>query len=183
MAIESFRKQRKSLQAQIDLLELKKSRLEITSPIAGTITTPQLKRRYTDFPTVASFALLEVVDLKGAWQLELKIPQGKMGYIDSAFQDEEGRVLDVEFKIGTNPNLNLKGKLSKASVEPRAVPSETAAPDFRAIVEISPDQIEELQNELRSGAGATAKILCGKVPLGKFCFYQVWDFLQTKVFF
>jgi hypothetical protein len=131
----------------------------------------------------ASFALLEVVDLEGNWQLELKIPQGKMGYIDTAFIEKDTDVLDVEFKIGTNPNLNLKGKLSRSSVDLRAVPSESGAPDFRAIVEITPDQRDELDDELRSGAGATAKILCGKKPLGKVCFYQVWDFLQTTVFF
>jgi multidrug efflux pump subunit AcrA (membrane-fusion protein) len=183
MAIKSYQKQRKVLESQIELMKLKKSRLEISSPIDGIITTPELKRRYTDYPVEPSFALLEVANLDGDWQLELKIPQGKMGYVDSAFIEKDTDVLDVEFKIGTNPNLNLKGKLSRKSVDMRAVPSESGAPDFRAIVQITPEQRDELNDELRSGATATAKILCGKKPLGQVCFYQAWDFLRTTIFF
>jgi hypothetical protein len=50
-------------------------------------------------------------------------------------------------------------------------------------VEIEPSQLADLQNELRSGAGATAKIRCGTRSLGFVCFYQIYDFLRTKVFF
>ncbi len=183
MAIDLFQKQRKTLAAQLALMELKKSQHEIVSPIDGTVTTPQLKRRYTDFPAVANFPLLEVVDLDGSWQLELKIPQNKMAYVDEAYKQNPDQLLDVEFKIGTNPNLNLKGTLARSAVDDRGVHSDKGAPDFRAIVEIDPDQLVELQSELRSGAGATAKILCGKRSLGFVCFYQIYDFLRTKIFF
>jgi hypothetical protein len=181
MAIELFEKQRRTLESKIKLMKLKKSYQEVVSPIDGTITTPQPRRRYKDFPAVANLALLEVVDLEGAWQLELKVPQNKVAYIDEALQVSEDDTLQVEFKIGTNPNLNLVGTLT--SVGQRAVPSESGAPDYRAIVEIEPGQLADLQDELRSGVGATAKILCGKRPLGFVCFYQVYDFLRTKVFF
>lgn len=183
MAIDLFQKQRKTLTLKLGLMETKKSQLKIDSPIDGTVTTPQLKRRYKDFPVVANYPLLEVVNLDGDWQLELKIPQNKMAYVDEAFKKNPGQLLDVEFKIGTNPNLNLKGTLAKPAVDDRGVPSESGAPDFRAIVEIEPDQLEDLQNELRSGAGATAKIRCGKRSLGFVCFYQIYDFMRTKVFF
>ena len=183
MAIDLFQKQRTRLTSTLELMELKKSQQKIISPIDGTVTTPQLKRRYTDFPVAANYPLLEVVHLDGTWQLELKIPQNKMAYVDEAFKKNPGQLLNVEFKIGTNPNLNLKGTLARSAVDDRGVPSEQGAPDFRAIVEIEPDQLEELQNELRSGAGATAKILCGKRSLGFVCFYQVYDFMRTKVFF
>lgn len=181
MAIRQYEKQKETLEAQLELMYEKKSFQEITSPIAGTIITPQPKRRYKDFPVSANLALLEVADLKGTWQLELKIPQNKVAYIDEAFKKNGGQPLDVVFKIGTNPNLNLKGKV--ANIDQRAVPSETGAPDFRAIVEIDSAQLADLKEELRSGAGATAKIQCGKRALGFVWFYQIYDFMRTKVFF
>ena len=183
MAIVNIQNQRAVLVKQIELMEKKKSQLVIVSPIDGTVTTSRLKRRYTDFPAVANFPLLEVVDFDGNWQLELKIPQNKIAYVDEAFKENPGELLDVEFKIGTNPNLNLKGTLARTSVDDRGIQSDQGAPEFRAIVEIKPEQMEELQNELRSGAGATAKILCGKRSLGFVCFYQIYDFMRTKVFF
>lgn len=183
LSIDLFKKLRKNLLSRIELMEEKRRQHLIVSPIDGTVTTSQMKRRYLGFPVDANYPLLEVVDLEGSWQLELKIPQNKIGYVNEAFNKNPDLVLNVEFKIGTNPNLNLKGTLARSAIDLRAVPSETGSPDFRAIVKIEPEQLEELQNELRSGAGATAKILCGKKPLGFVCFYQIYDFMRTKVFF
>jgi len=162
-------------------MKLKRTYQEIVSPIDGTVITPQPQRKYKDFPVSPNHALLEVVDLDGAWQLELKIPQAKVAYIDQAFIEAEGKPLEVEFKIGTDPNLTLYGTV--VNILPRAVPSEAGPPEYRAIVEIEHEQLKELNEELRSGVGATAKILCGKRPLGFVCFYQVYDYLRTQIFF
>ena len=93
----------------------------------------------------------------------------------------EDHQLEVEFRIGSNPNLVLDGRL--VSVASRAVPSESGVPEFRAIVEADAEQFQQLSNELRSGTGVTAKIHCGKRPLGKVWFYQIIDWLKTNVFF
>ncbi len=174
-----------SLSEQYKLMEQKKRFLHITSPIDGTVVTPQPKRRLMNFPATANLAVLEVVDLTGTWQLELNIPQNKIGYIDEALkqrqQQKKPEPLTVEFRIGTNPNLNLRGTL--VSVASRAVASETGSPTFQAIVDADGEQFRELTDELRTGAGVTAKIHCGTRSLGFVCFYQVIDWLRTNVFF
>ena len=71
----------------------------------------------------------------------------------------------------------------RISVSRRAVPSELGVNEFRAIVEIAPQELENCRDELRSGVGVTARIFCGKKSSGFVCFYQVIDFLRTKVFF
>ena len=181
MSVDHLQKKISTMEEQLELMKLKRTYQEIVSPINGTVITPQPQRRYKDFPVSPNHALLEVVDLEGSWQLELKIPQAKVVYIDRALIDADGEPLDVEFKIGTDPNLTLNGKI--LNILPRAVPSDSGPPEYRAIVDIEQDQLEELKEELRSGAGATAKILCGKRPLGFVCFYQVYDFFRTQVFF
>jgi len=169
-----------TLEEQLELMKLKRTYQEITSPIDGTVITPQPKRRYKDFPVGPNHALLEVVDLDGDWQLELTIIESEVNYIDEAFEKNDGEPLEVEFRIGTNPTLLLQGTISE--ILQRAVPSDTGPPEYRAVVKIEPDQIEDLREELRSGAGATAKILCGKRPLGFVCFYQVYDYLRRTFF-
>ena len=181
MAIQLAEAEMKGMEDQLGLLRAKEKYLNITSPIDGTIITPNPKRRYKNFVANSSMALLEVADLDGEWQLELKIPEAKVGYVDEAFRNNDGKPLDVEFKIGTDASLNLKGTLE--SVAQRASPSEAGPPAYRAIVKIHPDQLYKLEEELRSGASSTAKILCGKRSLGFVCFYQVYDFLRTKVWF
>ncbi len=181
MNIQLLKTKMKALKSQLELMRSKQAYLNIVSPIDGTIITPNPKRRYKNFPVNSGMALLEVADLEGAWQLELKIPEAKVGYVDQAFINNKGEPLVVEFKIGTNPNLNLKGTL--AAVANRASPSESGPPEYRAVVNIDEEQLKELRKELRSGAGATAKIMCGKRSLGFVCFYQIYDFLRTKIFF
>lgn len=181
ISIKMSKQERKSLTQQLAILERKKAYQTITSPIKGTVITPQPKRRLTGLPVTRDFALLEVADLKGAWQLELKIPEGRVGYVDKVLADADGDPLHVEFKIGSNPNLTLNGKL--VSVARRAVPSDQGVTEFRAIVEIDADELRNLDDELRSGVGVTARIFCGQYSSGFVCFYQVYDFLQTQVFF
>lgn len=170
----------KTLREQLEFMERKLEYRDIVSPIDGTIITTQVQRKLKDFPVTPTNVLLEIADLEGSWQLELKIPATKVGYIDKALLANDGKPIEVEFKIGTDPNLTLNGTVSE--ILPRAVPSESGPPEFRAVVDIAPEQLEELENELRSGAGATAKILCGKKSMGFVCFYQVYDWLRTQLF-
>ena len=184
MQLVQLRNEKKALEAQLDLWKLKEGYQTVVSPIEGTIITSQLERRFNQLPVEPNYPLLEVAQLDGSWQLELKIPQTNVVYVEEAFAKSENKPLDVEFKIGTNPNLNLKGTLVRDKVEGRLFQSETTGePVLRAIVEIPDEQLEELQNELRSGAGATAKILCGKKPLGYVWFHQIYDWFRIKIFF
>ena len=67
----------------------KRSFQTIKSPIDGTVITPQPKRRLLNFPATANLAVLEVADFDGPWQMELQIPQNKIGYVTEAMLDAE----------------------------------------------------------------------------------------------
>ena len=161
------------------LLEIKRKSLEVFSPIDGRVVTWEAKRRLTDFPVSANQIVMSVADFDGKWQLELRIPQNKVGYVTKALAENDNEPLDVEFVLGTNANLRAKGKLIR--IADRADVSEAGIPEFRAIVEANLDNIAI--EELRPGAGVTAKIKCGRHRLGFVWFYQILDFLRTKVFF
>lgn len=160
------------------LLEEKQGALEITSPIDGKIITRDPKRRLADLPVNASQLLLQVSRQDGPWELEIRIPQHKIAYVDQAIteslkNDGDGK-LKVEFATATNPNETLVGKL--VSVSDRTFPDEQGVPHYRGIV--SEVDVEPLEKP-RPGAGVTVRIFCGKVPLGFYCFHQPWDWLRT----
>ena len=181
ITIKTEIQKQESLVKQLEILDKKRNYQTVLSPIDGVVVTPRPQTRLTLLPATRDMALLEVADLTGPWQLELKIPEGRVGYVDQALADSQDKKLPVEFKIGSNPNLTLKGSL--ISVARRAVPSELGVNEFRAIVEIEPEELEDLRDELRSGVGVTARIFCGERSSGFVCFYQIIDFLKTKVFF
>jgi len=161
-----------------ELLQEKQQALEILAPIGGTIITRDPKRRLSELPVNASQLLLQISRQDGPWELEIRIPQHKIAYVDEAVResrenDGDGK-LRVEFATATNPNETLVGKL--VSVSDRTFPDEQGVPHYRGIV--SDVDVQPLEKP-RPGAGVTVRIFCGKVPLGFYCFYQPWDWLRT----
>ena len=175
--LKLYEKRKANLIAQQELIEMKKKRLNIYAPIDGTVVTWDAKRRLPGLPVTANQALLAVDKLDGDWQLELKVPQNKIGYINRAIIESEDEPLDVSFIIETNPNLRLNAQL--IDLASRAEASDEGIPEFRATAKANPEQL----NELRPGAGVTARVACGEVKLWYWCFYQVYDWVRTKVLF
>ena len=160
------------------LLEEKQDALVITAPIGGTIITRDPKRRLSELPVNASQLLLQVSRQDGPWELEIRIPQHKIAYVDEAAGESlkagENGKLKVEFATSTDPNKTLVGKLVRVS--DRTFPDEQGVPHYRGIV--SEIDLEPLKKP-RPGARVTVRISCGKVPLGFYCFHQPWDWLRT----
>ncbi len=180
--IQKLIDEKHGLDEKLRRLHEKRDELTILSPIEGRIVTWEVNQRLKGLPVTANQPILAVADFDGPWQLEVKIPQGDIGYVQSALTANNDEPIDVDFVVGTNPNLTLHGKLIRIS--DRAEMSESGAAEFRAVVEAD---VEELRKnggkELRQGAGVTARIKCGRKSLGFVWFYQVYDFFRTTVFF
>ena len=175
---EQLNKQKANLENRIGLLNEKERMLTIASPIDGKVVTWDAKNRLQDLPISKNQHVLAVADFNGDWQAELRVPQNQVGYVVAAMNDNKNEQLDVEFRVATNPNILFKGKLIRLA--DRTDPGEAGVPEFKAIVAAD---VSELKKDLRPGAGLTAKIHCGRFPTGKVWFYQVIDFLRTRVFF
>jgi hypothetical protein len=75
------------LRAQRDLQLLKKSELMVKSPIDGTVMTWLLKERLNARPLQMGQELMRIADLGKEWQLELHMPDQRMGFVEAAQQD------------------------------------------------------------------------------------------------
>lgn len=173
--------QRRYLREKLTLLDQKQERQKIIAPFTGRITTWAPKRRLTDLPRSTNQMVLSIADTTSQWQLELSIPQNKNGYITSAIANNNGKPLKVEFILGSDANSSFEGEL--ISVAQRAEMSDAGVPEFRAIVNADFEEAKEILEGLRPGTGVTAKVICGRRPMGFVWFYQVIDFLRTRVFF
>ncbi len=169
--------QRDGLLEMRQLLEQQMEALLIYSPIDGVVMTWDAKRRLENLPILANQPLLSIANLAGPWQVELLIPQNKVGYIQVAQLEQDNPHLPADFLLTTNPNVRHQGTL--AAISDRAEANEQGLTEFRAIVDIVSMDIEQP----KAGAGVTARIDCGKQSLGFVWFYQVYDFLRTRVFF
>ena len=179
--IGQLNSQKANLEKQLQLIDMKKRMLTINSPIAGTVITWEAKKRLTDLPVGRKQHVLTVADFEGTWVAELRIPQHQVGYVAAAIRENEGELLDVEFRIATNPNLLFNGKLLRLA--DRTDPGQSGVPEFRAIVTVDDEELEELRPDLRPGAGLTAKIHCGQRSQGFVWFYQIVDYFRMNVTF
>ena len=171
---------RQQLANQIDkrkLLDVKKKGMEIRSPIDGKVVTWDLRRRLKDLTVRSNQQVISVANFAGDWQTELRISEGKLGYIMQAMKENENEPLDVEFRVATNPNVLLKGTLEQKNVAARADTGQSGVPEFRAIVDADVSDLEDL----KPGAGVTANVRCGRRPLGFVWSYQVIDWLRLNV--
>lgn len=174
--INQLEQQQENLRERIGLMEKKQSMQTLASPIDGVVVTWDARNRLTDLPVSANQYVLSVADLDGEWQAELRIPQNQVGYVVAAMK-KNGEPLNVEFRVATDPNVLIEGKLVRLA--DRTDPGESGVPEFRAVVHGDLSKLKDL----RPGAGLTAKIHCGEKPLGFVWFYQIIDFLRTRVFF
>ncbi len=178
---QMLKEQKANQKELMKLLEKKQKMLDVRAPLAGSVITRD-PQRLKDYPVNPGQKLLTISQLDGPWELEIKIPQHKIGYIDDAIrvakEDDEGRLLRVTYIVSTNPNATLEGELVRIS--DRTFPDDQGVPHYRGVVRAL--DIENLEKP-RPGAGVTASIECGQRSLGFRCFYQLWDWYRTQVIF
>ncbi|MDR1289957.1 MAG: HlyD family efflux transporter periplasmic adaptor subunit [Planctomycetaceae bacterium] len=171
------------------------SDLIIRSPISGTVVTWDVKQRLSSKRPVSRMqSLMEVADEAGAWQLELKMPEKRMGYIlehqKRLRETDPNAKLRVEFIMATDPNKKYYGTVMDNGIHDRAeVRSDTGNAGAASsslnivLIKVDLDNQELLPVSIRPGADCTARIDCGKKPLGYVLFYEVIAFIQKNVIF
>ena len=163
--------------------EMMKELMELSAPIDGTIITWNPQQRLKGLVVEPNQTLVSVYQMDGMWQLEVNIPQMKVGYVTRAQErvladdDPDNNKLTAVFAMSTNPNTTYEGVLERVSIRPHT--DESGIQKYRAIIKVDPKDMEK--SELKPGAGATVKIYCGKERLYKACFHQIIDWWNLNV--
>jgi biotin carboxyl carrier protein len=161
--------------------EMMASIMEVRAPIDGTVITWNSQQRLNGFVVDPNQTLLTISQLDGMWQLEVKIPHIKVGYVDRALakaKENGDDFIVAEFAMSTNPNKKYTGQLKKIAIRPHT--DDSGIQKYRGIINVDPKDLDF--SELRPGAGATVKIFCGKVPMHKAFFHQITDWIKTNVY-
>ena len=169
-----------SLRKQMDLLAQKREMLQVRSPIDGRVVTWNLEERLLGRPVNRGENLLEIADPTSDWELEVYMPEYRMGHIAKA-QAAVAEKLPVTFFLATNPRQQLHGQVEEIhrSAEVRGEDGNTV------LVRVSFDQKElrETNDDPKIGAGATAKVHCGRRAIGYVWFHDLVDFVRAKILF
>jgi biotin carboxyl carrier protein len=169
-----------SLQKQLDLLLQKQEDLQVRSPLDGRIVTWNVEDRLLGRLVNRGEELLEVADPTSPWELEVTMPESRMGHIAKAWAESNGN-LKVTFFLALNPGEKLEGKVEEVhrSAEVRGDEGNTVL--LRC--SFDQDRLREVIGDPKIDAGATAKVHCGKRPIGYVYLHDLVDFVRAKILF
>ena len=170
-----------SLEAQRKLYETKKLDLAVRSPIEGVIVTWQVRDRLMLRPVEKGQVLLNVADKTGPWELEIHLPDDRLGHVNRAYAETRaaGRELEVDYILATDPGTRHIGTVKEIheQAEVRGEQGNTV------LLRITIDPSRHEKEELGAGASVTARINCGKRPLGYVIFHDLVAFIQQHILF
>jgi multidrug efflux pump subunit AcrA (membrane-fusion protein) len=165
----------------VRLLQIKQKQLEqlnVVSPAQGQVVTWQLKEKLLRRPVKLGDNIMTIVDPTGPWELELEFPEKKMGHLLNA-QEEFSDALQVTFVVASDPQKKYRGRVTKidrkADVRGDKGNTVLVRADFNK--ESFPADL------LRDGTRVTARVHCGKEPIGYVLFHDVIETVQQKILF
>lgn len=162
---------------ELDLLKHERDQLVVTSPIAGRVLTWDVGHQLLARPVERGEVLMTVADLSADWQLELAVPDGRIGYVLAAQKNGKAD-LPVRFQLGSEDHAEHMGKISEVCQTADLPTDKTAHTEPTILTKVSfdsPELIATLGGELRPGVSARAQIECGQKPIGYVWLHDIWD--------
>ena len=180
---EELQKRLETLRAQEELLERQRQELEVRSPIDGEVITWKLEDRLLHRPVQQGSVLMEVADTEGDWDLELRMPEKRMGHIDRYLrklrESDPNASLPVEFVLATHPNKTFHGRVMEINERAEVRDEEGVT----VLIKADFEDREDLPEHLRPGAEVSAKIMCGYKPVGYVMLCDAIAYFQRNIAF
>ncbi|MDA7978470.1 MAG: efflux RND transporter periplasmic adaptor subunit [Pirellulales bacterium] len=173
---EQLRRTKESLERQLNILDRKLAQNQVLSPITGEVVTWDVEELLVHRPVREGQKLLTVADQSGSWELELQLPEARLGHLLEAQRQSDGEVV-VEFILATEPRVTYRGAIKE--IHRRA---EIAGAEGNSVlIKVAADH-NELE-QLHPGASVVAKFHCGERSLGYVLFRDVVEFAQRSILF
>lgn len=175
---EEVRELCQSLDAELRLLDEKRERLTVRSqlPVTGQVVTWNVADTLLHRPVQKGQLLMTIVDPSGDWELELFMPERRIGHVARAAA-KCPRGLPVTFMLASHPDRFFAGRV--VEIQRSAETHEELGHAVRIRVAIRKDDLPELRSE----TSVTARVHCGRRAAGFVLFHDLIETLQSKVLF
>ena len=181
--LEQYMEREKSLNLQRKILGDRLEDLKVRAPVDGVVMTFDLENKLRSRPVQPGQILMEIARPEDGLLLELQMPEKRMGHIDdyrdAIRKDDPDAQLKARFVMTVDPSKNYDATVVEEHDRAENRGTEETTVMIRALI----DDPESLPDGTRAGAGVSAKVYCGKRPLGYVCFNELVAFLQKTVFF
>ena len=177
-----------TVRRQLDIfLRYQKPELFITAPRDGVVVSWDVQRLLMPGKPIGRLHyVMEIADVDGPWQLELLMPERRMGYIMKQYKQNPN--LRVEFIVATQPGTTHYGTVveisDRAQVRTDSGSASAMSSNINTVlIRVALDNKDALPLALRPGAEVSARVDCGKRPLGYVLFYELIVYFQKNILF
>ncbi|MEX0937281.1 MAG: efflux RND transporter periplasmic adaptor subunit [Pirellulales bacterium] len=193
-----------SLLDQRALLEQQLDKLKIYSPIGGQVVSWKIQDRLMGRPVQPGDVLMKIANPEGDWELEVEMPENRMGHIADALDsiggdpenaaalaglggdsaaDGDNRALRVEYVLASHPSQTHKGVVRAEDIEAVAEAQGEEGSTVTMRVQIDKQKLEQSVGRLVPDITVTARVNCGRRSIGYVWFHDLIAFVQSKVLF
>jgi multidrug resistance efflux pump len=165
-----------SLDRELALLREQQEHLVLHSEMDGQVVTWSVGDVLLRRPVQRGQILMTVVDPSGDWELELNMPERRMGHLAQAVERGE-RLPTVTFMLASHPDKEFSGQVTEIHrvAEVRGDDGNTVL--LRVAVG------KAALPELRSETTVTARVQCGRRSIGFVVFHELLETIHTKILF
>lgn len=174
--VKQLKQAETSLLKQLSLYEQKLDKLAVRSPISGEVITWDVNQLLNNRPVSRGQRILTVADNTDTWQVELKLKEDELGYLQNAMRESDSDI-KVSFTMATHPGKVIEGVLSE--VQNQASFDKDGKRYIKVKVNVDSNELPSLY----TGAAIQAKIHCGQKSIGYVWFHDVLEFIENKVLF
>ncbi len=174
--IARLKESEESLERQWRLYQETEKELLVRSPMTGVVATWRVRDTLMHRPVQRGQTLLTVFDPESPWELELRMPERRMGHVQKAASGSSEPLL-VTFYLTTHPGQEYTGRIVEIAQGADLHGDEGPSVLIRVALETG-----DLP-ELRPGATVRARVHCGRRSLGYVLFHDLIETVQTRILF
>lgn len=164
-----------NLRERLRLLSVEEEGLQLRADSRAQVATWRLQQRLWNRPVRRGEVLMTLFDPDADWELELWMPERRMGHIEDALKAQPDQPLPVSFVLASHPDERFEGQLFE--VQHTADVREGEGNVVRLRVRIDKAQLPELRNE----ANLTAQVHCGTRAVGAVWFGDLLETVQKTM--
>jgi multidrug efflux pump subunit AcrA (membrane-fusion protein) len=170
------------LKAQLALLKKNASQLEIRSPIAGEVITWDVEQRLRDRPVKPGQRLLTVAVASGGWEIELRIPDKRAGYVLREWQasQSDNRSMLASFVLTSDATQIHQAQVIEVSPNSN-VDDKESENVVRVRLRLAKDAMVGIA-DAKPGTSVIGHVHCGNASIGYCKFYEFFDWVQRVWF-
>jgi len=166
------------------ILEKKLEKLIVRAPSDGQVITWKVDEQLRSRPVQQGQIVMEIADLSQGWQIDLMMPEKRMGHVTRAWQaakeDDPDAQLRVVFYPATNPEAQVEGRIVKIDTTAEARGEQGNA--VRMTVEFNQEEFFKIVKSPKLGAKVNAKVYCGRERVAYAWLHDMVDAARAQYF-